>query len=324
MKKLSRLILVFLLVLACIFTTACDEAPLERVEPDREASIPIDIPVDQAPAPAHKEEKTVGNGKATPVELSEIPEYSGEFYVAINDNIPNFSTSELTTVAYEWYSPLDTLGRCGMAIASCGKEIMPSPDEERGNISDIKPSGWVQAKYDGVSGGYLWNRCHLIGWQLSAENANEKNLITGTRSMNVDGMLLFENMVADYVKETGNHVAYRITPIYDGDELVCRGVQMEAYSIEDDGEGISFNVYCYNVQPGIVIDYATGESHAEKEITEPETASVTYVLNTNTKRVHYPSCHSVKQISEKNYAESSEALDALLSRGYKPCGNCMK
>ena len=163
------------------------------------------------------------------------------------NNKPNFNSSELTTTGYEKYSTRDSLGRCGVAIASCGKEIMPRPDEKRGSISSITPTGWIQKSYSGISEGYLWNRCHLIGWQLSAENANRENLITGTRYMNINGMLPFENMVADYIKETGNHVAYRITPIFEGKNLVCSGVQMEAYSVEDDGDGICFNVYCYNV-----------------------------------------------------------------------------
>ena len=169
---------------------------------------------------------SVGGGTAKPVDLSSIPAYSGNAYVTINNNKPSFSSAELTTKGYEKYSSLDSLNRCGVVIASCGKEIMPGANEKRGSISSIYPSGWNQAKYDGISGGWLWNRCHLIGWQLSAENANRENLITGTRYMNISGMLPFENMVADYIRETGNHVAYRITPIYDGNNLVCSGVQM--------------------------------------------------------------------------------------------------
>lgn len=190
--------------------------------------------------------------------LTDIPEYSGKPYVVINDNEPFFSKEELTTVAYERYSSLDKSGRCGTAIASCGKELMPTT--ERGDISDVYHSGWEQASYDCVSGSFLYNRCHLIGWRLTGEDANELNLITGTRYMNTEGMLPFENMIADYIIETDNHVAYRVTPVFEGDNLLASGVQLEAYSIEDDGEGISFNVYCYNVQPNIDIDYATGES----------------------------------------------------------------
>lgn len=282
---------------------------------------------------------SVGTGTAKPVNPSNIPAYTNKPYVAINNNQPNFSSAELTTKAYEKYSPLDSLGRCGVAIASCGKEIMPASGEERGSISSIKPSGWNQAKYNGISGGYLWNRCHLLGWQLSAENANKQNLITGTRYMNINGMLPFENMVADYIKETGNHVAYRVTPIYKGNNLVASGVQMEAYSIEDDGDGVCFNVYCYNVQPGITIDYATGKSSqngvsgatgntttekpTEKPTeTKPDKSDSVYVLNTNTKKFHYPDCHSAKKIAAHNYAESNKTRDQLIAAGYSPCGNC--
>lgn len=187
-----------------------------------------------------------------------VPEFSGQPYVVINDNAPEFAEEDITDDAYEFYSELDQLGRCGYAMACIGVELMPT--EDRGAIGQVKPSGWHTVKYDFVDGKYLYNRCHLIGFQLAGENANEKNLITGTRYLNVEGMLPFENMIADYVKETGNHVLYRVTPVYDGDNLVARGVQMEAYSVEDNGEGICFHIYAYNNQPGVVIDYATGES----------------------------------------------------------------
>ncbi len=191
--------------------------------------------------------------------LSDIPSYSGEPYVEINHNIPNFTDGEKESrTAFELYSELDELGRCGEAYANICQELMPT--EERGEIGHIKPSGWQLIKYDIVDGNYLYNRCHLIAYQLAGENANEKNLITGTRYFNVTGMLTFENQVAEYVKATGNHVLYRVTPIYNGNDLVAAGVQMEAYSVEDDGSGICFNVFVYNVQPGISIDYATGES----------------------------------------------------------------
>lgn len=187
-----------------------------------------------------------------------VPEFLNTPHIILNNNQPEFTESDYTTTSYEKYSELDSLNRCGAAIACIGLDIMPT--EERGSIGQIKPTGWHTVKYDIVDGKYLYNRCHLIGYQLTGENANEKNLITGTRYLNVEGMLPFENMVADYVKETGNHVLYRVTPIFDGDNLVARGVQMEAWSVEDDGEGICFNVYCYNNQPSIEIDYATGES----------------------------------------------------------------
>ena len=190
--------------------------------------------------------------------LSDVPEYAGTPYVELNNNEPDFSEEDLTTQSFETYSGLDALGRCGTAYANIGLDLMPT--EERGRIGQVKPSGWHTVKYDVVDGKYLYNRCHLIGYQLSGENANERNLITGTRYLNVDGMLPFENMVADYVKETGNHVLYRVTPVFEGMNLVATGVQMEALSVEDNGEGISYNVFVYNVQPGISIDYQTGES----------------------------------------------------------------
>ena len=201
------------------------------------------------------------------IDVNSIPEYSNKAYVEVNGNTPFFTEADYTTKAYENYSDLDSLGRCGVVMACLGKETMPAKDEERESINNVTPSGWNQKKYDAslVSGGWLYNRCHLIGWQLSAENDNEKNLITGTRYFNAgnseeQGMLLFENMVADYIKETGNHVLYRVTPVYEGNNLLAGGILMEAYSVEDNGEGICFNVYFYNVQPGIEIDYATGES----------------------------------------------------------------
>lgn len=192
-----------------------------------------------------------------------LPEYSGEAYVTINDNIPGFTEDEITNISYESYSELDSLGRCGTAEACVGQDIMPT--EKRGEIGQIKPSGWHTVKYpEYISDRYLYNRCHLIGYQLTGENANVKNLITGTRYLNVTGMLPFENEIAGYVKETNNHVMYRVTPCFADNELVARGVYMEAYSVEDSGKGVSFNVYCFNIQPNITIDYATGDSWVSK------------------------------------------------------------
>ena len=215
--------------------------------------------------------------------------YQGEPYVVINDNNPDFTEADMTTVSFESYGELDVLGRCTTAFANIGKDLMPA--EKRGSIGEVKPTGWQTAKYDNVDGKYLYNRCHLIGYQLTGENANAKNLITGTRYLNVDGMLPFENMVADYIKETGNHVLYRVTPVFSGDNLVASGVQMEAESVEDNGDGILFNVYCFNAQPGIAIDYATGNSHqdnsivadASKSTTAAEANVQTYVLNISTR-----------------------------------------
>lgn len=194
-----------------------------------------------------------------------IPEYSGVAYVEINNNIPFFEEEELSTESFEVYSELDALGRCGVAYANISRELMPT--EERGEIGSIKPSGWNQAKYEGVIDSkppYLYNRCHLIAYCLTAENANEKNLITGTRYMNVEGMLPFEEKVAKYLDQNDNHVLYRVTPVFDGNNLIASGVLMEAYSVEDNGEGICFCAYCYNVQPGVEIDYKTGESSLQK------------------------------------------------------------
>ncbi len=192
------------------------------------------------------------------VSLEEVPEYAGSPFVEVNGNVPEFDENDLSEEAFERYSALDFLGRCGVAYANIGLELMPT--EERESLSGVTPSGWKNKKYDNIEQGYLYNRCHLIGFQLAGENANERNLITGTRYLNVDGMLPLENMVADYIQNTGNHVLYRVTPVFDGDDLVASGVQIEAQSVEDDGAGVRFNVYCYNVQPGIVLDYATGES----------------------------------------------------------------
>ncbi|MGN0598998.1 MAG: DNA/RNA non-specific endonuclease [Oscillospiraceae bacterium] len=344
---------------------------------------------------------------AKKITLSNLPAYSGEAYVELNDNVPSFKKSDLTTKAFEKYSKLDDLGRCGAAYANVCTETMPT--EERGNIGMIKPSGWQTVKYDNVDGKYLYNRCHLIGYQLTAENANEKNLITGTRYMNVEGMLPFENKVADYVEDTGNHVLYRVTPIFKDDNLLASGVQMEAYSVEDKGKGVSFNVYCYNVQPGITIDYKDGSSRlsdgtiasiklnytkytlevgqsktltaatspesaaksvkwyssnnkiasvsssgkvtalkagtvtitakttnglkaackvtvkaksGSKVTNKAQTGNVTYVLNTNTKKFHYPSCSSVDQMKDKNKKEVTCSRDEVINMGYDPCKRC--
>lgn len=202
------------------------------------------------------------SNSVTSVDLNQIPDFDGvTTFVAINNHIPTFTDEDKAKArsgSFEYYSELDTLGRVGIATANLGKETMPQKGEKRGPIGHVKPSGWQSLKFDNVDGKYLYNRSHLIGWQLSAENDNEKNLATGTRFFNVDGMLPFENLVADYIKNTGNHVLYRVTPIFEGDELVMRGLQMEAYSVEDDGAGVSYNVFVYNAQPGIYIDYLTG------------------------------------------------------------------
>lgn len=255
------------------------------------------------------------------IDASQIPSYIGSPYTIINDNQPYFTEDEITTEVFETYSELDRLGRCGVAYANICEELMPT--EKRESISDVKPSGWKNEKYDFVDGGYVYNRCHLIGFQLAGENANNKNLITGTRYMNVDGMLPFENMVADYVKETGNHVLYRVTPLYNGNDLVAHGVEMEAYSVEDNGDGILFNVYCYNVQPGVDIDYSDGSNWETEQKPVVLSDEQTYVLNTKTKKVHLNTCGSVEKISEENKELTSESLDAILEKGYEKCQICL-
>lgn len=257
-------------------------------------------------------------------DVEDVPEYSGEPYVEINGNQPEFEEYELTTVAFEDYSELDELGRCGEAEACVGEETMPT--EERESISEVTPTGWENKQYDNVDGGYVYNRCHLIGYQLTGENANEENLITGTRYMNTEGMLPFENEVAEYVHETENHVMYRVTPVFEGDNLVASGVQMEAESVEDDGEGVCFNVYVYNVQPDITIDYATGVNWADADggssNTGQSSEEQTYILNKNTKKFHDPDCSGVDDIKKKNKSEFTGTRDELIEEGYEPCGRC--
>ena len=281
--------------------------------------------------------------------LQDIPAYSGTPYTEVNGNQPYFTEADLTTQSFETYSELDGMGRCGVAYANVGQDLMPT--EPRGEIGAVKPTGWHLVKYDNVDGKYLYNRCHLIAYMLTAENANPQNLITGTRYLNTQGMLPFETKVSDYVKSTGNHVLYRVTPIFEGDNLLADGVLMEAYSVEDAGAGICFCVYVYNVQPGIGIDYATGDNWAEgsavaQEAAEPvivekttpqpestpqvvqetpvpqETQGTTYVLNTNTMKFHYPSCSSVDQMKEKNKEIYTGNREDVINMGYVPCKRC--
>ena len=249
--------------------------------------------------------------------LAEVPEYGGQPYTAVNGNEPYFTQTDYTTTAFEHYSELDAQGRCGVAYACVGQELMPT--EKRGSIGQVRPSGWQTAKYDNVDGKYLYNRCHLIGYQLTGENANEHNLITGTRYLNVQGMLPFENMVADYVKETANHVLYRVTPIFEGSELVARGVLMEGLSMEDDE--IRFCVYVYNCQPGIEIDYATGESRLAGTATVSG-EEMHYVLNLSSRKFHLPDCASVDTIREENRQDYTGTREDLIAQGYTPCGSC--
>ena len=291
------------------------------------------LPADEEPATAISVVETIQTKERIDSEASsskfgplQIPVYANNAYTTINDNIPFFTTDDALPTGYEFYSHLDKLGRCGSAMALVGKETMPT--EEREEIGMIKPTGWHTVKYPGiVDGNYLYNRCHLIGYQLSGENANEKNLITGTRYFNVTGMLPFENEVADYVKNTGNHVMYRVTPVFAGDNLVADGVLMEAYSPEDNGEGVCFCVFVYNIQPGIEIDYATGDSwisgSVQKESDEKADDSVVdYVLNTGTHKFHLPDCDSVADMKPQNRRDYNGSRQALIDQGYDPCKRC--
>lgn len=277
----------------------------------------------------------VPGGNQPSFSLEDIPEFSGEPYVVLEDNQPAFTQEDLTAGSFEEYTPLDVLGRCGAAFAMVGLDTMPTQDRE--SISQVKPSGWQTAEYDTdlVDGGYLYNRCHLIGFQLTGENANEENLITGTRYLNVEGMLPFENLVADYVKETGNHVLYRATPVFSGTELVARGVELEALSVEDSGDGVCFHVYCYNNQPGITINYATGDSWLSGTDSQasgaPESGSSQsgdvpeeqhYILNTSSKKFHRPDCSGVTNMSPSNRQDYTGTRQSLLDQGYSPCGTC--
>lgn len=255
-------------------------------------------------------------------DIAEIPPYENDPYVEINNNKPDFDKDDLTTKAFEKYSKLDKLGRCGVAFANVCTEIMPT--QERGAIGSVKPTGWHTVKYNNVDGKYLYNRCHLIGYQLSAENANERNLITGTRYLNVTGMLPFENKVAEYVEQTNGHVLYRVTPVFENDNLLASGVQIEAYSVEDNGKGICFNVYCYNVQPGIEIDYATGESKAGASTDNFDDGSKIedYIVNTKSKKFHKESCSALKNTKSENTKHYRGNRENLIKNGYSPCKQC--
>jgi len=271
--------------------------------------------------------------------ISDIPEYSGKDYIILNNNVPNFSDSDLTTTSFEEYSPLDSLGRCGVAYANVGTDIMPT--EKRESISSVKPSGWQSVKYDIVEGKYLYNRSHLIGYQLTAENANARNLITGTRYFNATLMLPYENMVADYIKETNNHVLYRVTPLFEENNLVATGVQMEAKSVEDNGEGIEFNIFVYNVQPGITIDYVTGNNAlSDEKIVETESSNNTtsstnstsnpnntnnttsneYTVirgNSKSKIYHCPGQRDYENMSDSKYLVNFNSEQEAINAGYR-------
>lgn len=345
MNKFRSLFLSFFII-SSLLITGCTSN--DTIKKDNTNSIKIEEPEKiikiEPQEYLTQKENTKNKPNITPpnFDINSIPNYTDKPFAVINNNIPFFLANDLVTESFEYYSDLDSLGRCGFAFANIGTDIMPT--EKRESISHITPSGWKSVQYDNIDGKNLYNRSHLIGFQLSAENANEKNLITGTRYLNVTGMLPFENMVADYVKETNNHVLYRVTPIFKNDNLIADGVLMEAKSVEDNGEGILFNVFVYNVQPEITIDYKTGESyltnpptkHSETQDTNLENKSTThtenviqenkhefmYVLNTNTKKVHMPNCRTIKNLSPSNRGESTDTISKIIDRGYVPCKVC--
>ena len=312
MKRIRTYIAV--LLMAALFLSGCAPAPVQTDGSGYTAGV------------LANETELVGSTGPKQFSVSDIPVFSGAAYAAVNGNIPYFEQSDYSTESFETYSDLDSLGRCGTAFANVGTDLMPT--EKRGSIGQVKPSGWQTVKYDFVDGKYLYNRCHLIGFQLTGENANERNLITGTRYMNVDGMLPFENMVADYVKETKNHVLYRVTPVFEGDNLVADGVLMEAESVEDEGDGILFCVFVYNVQPGVATDYATGDSSLSEDSNTDYHADAagqqenTYIFNTNTHKFHDPSCSSVSQMNESSKQSFTGSREEAIAQGYEPCGRC--
>lgn len=351
-KKWTALLLAMLLSLSVLTSCGSGEHTLRTVDGAPSNSQMV---AEQPANTAESDEDVSGGDSQTPPEmtgpvldnestetvfaLSEVPAYNGKPYVAINGNTPYFTDDDLTTTSFETYSPLDDLGRCGVTYACVGQDIMPT--EERGRIGQVKPTGWHTVKYDCVDGKYLYNRCHLIGFQLTGENANEENLITGTRYLNIEGMLPFENMVADYVQETNNHVLYRVTPVFEGENLLASGVLMEGYSVEDEGAEICFCVYAYNVQPGVTINYATGDSALDGATSASEpmappvvqdpttdtqigtsTAEADYVLNNNTKKFHLPSCSSADDIKDSNREDYFGSREDLIARGYDPCKRC--
>lgn len=328
-RKIMRII-VAASAAAMLFTGCASETTSEPVDTTASSSEIIETSTpEQGAETNNSSEEPVGNQQVSEVLTEEFlveMEVSTEPYVEINGNVPFFSEQDFTQEPFEQYADLDDLGRCGQAYANICEDIMPT--QERGEIGMVKPTGWHTVKYDCVDGNYLYNRCHLIGYQLAGENANEKNLITGTRYMNVEGMLPFENMIDDYVEETGNHVLYRVTPYYIGNNLLAHGVLMEAASVED--SLIQFCVYVPNNQPDITIDYATGDSSngetaaEEESAVQPQQGDQTYILNNNSMKYHLPDCPSVDKMSEKNKEEYNGNTEYLESIGYEPCKNCIQ
>lgn len=313
-KHTNRLLVLFLTIMLLAGCSAAEgDTALSSYNQERTSNAALPSSEDDDSTDS-KESETESSSQETAPTAPQSP------YQVLNNNVPEFTEDEITTESFEQYAELDELGRCGTAFACVGVDLMPT--EERGSISRVKPTGWDSVKYDCVDGKYLYNRCHLIGFQLTGENANPQNLITGTRYMNVDGMLPFENEVADYVKETEHHVMYRVTPDFQGENLVANGVQIEALSVEDNGEGVSYNIYVYNIQPGIIIDYATGKSSEGTLEPAADATGESYILNTNTMKFHLPSCGSAKQIQAEHREDFEGEREDLLEKGYEPCGKC--
>lgn len=298
-----------LIALLLVFAVSCSGADVGTAGSE----------VSKVSAPPSQSESSRSDNTAAAFDYSLVPEYSGDAWVAVNGNTPFFTEAELNAVPYEDYSVLDSLGRCGVAVACIDKSLMP--DSAREPIGSVKPTAWHSDKYDFIDGGNLYNRCHLIGFQLTGENANEKNLITGTRYLNIKGMLPFENMVADYIKETGNPVLYRATPVFVGTELLARGVLLEGMSASDNGGDICFCVFCYNVQPGVKVDYSDGSNSLDTSDTGTE---MDFVLNKKSKKYHLPGCKSIADISQGNRVDYRGTRAELASMGYSPCGICGK
>ena len=258
--------------------------------------------------------------KTPEISISEIPAYSGSPYVVLNENQPLFTREDMTDESFEYYGELDAWERCTVTFACIGKDLMPTAEREQ--ISQVKPTAWKTTKYNFIDGQNLYNRCHLIGFQLTGENANDRNLITGTRYMNVEGMLPFENMVTDYIKETGNHVLYRVVPVFEGKNLLASGVTMEAYSVEDNGAGICFYIFAYNVQPGVVIDYATGENWLDEAVSDENEEEFDYVVNTSSGKFHAASCPQADSVKPENRQTFTTTRSQMLAWNFEPAGCC--
>lgn len=341
--KMTSLVAAIFLTLG-LMLTSCGQEPQDVAKSIQDVE-QSDTETDTNLARQDKEnqEKELYRQVALEFDYGQVPEYSGKPYVVINDNQPFFKDEEITSESYELYGDLDTKGRCTTAMACVGKDLFPT--EERGEIGSVKPTGWHTVKYDGIDGNYLYNRCHLLMYALSGENANVRNLITGTRYMNKDGMLPFEERIHNYIEDTDNHVMYRVSPVFVDEEMVARGVLMEAYSVEDQGKGICLCVFCYNVQPGVTINYQDGSSSGPEytgaasghkngaqygagaatngiaAVASQGKTDTPYVANKNSGKFHRADCPSVDKMSDNNKVYYNSREDAIKD-GYEGCKNC--